>query len=152
MSSQDAIVAGLQAIVTNLSAQATGHMIQSKIFSAEGYSKLAEQYAEHTQEEWGYVEPCTKRLLDFGVIPKNEAKPESPVYADPVEWIKYDLQVSKDGLAALGQLVELARSDYATFDILKAYYADEEQDMYWGQQQLELIDKLGIQNWLTLQV
>ena len=61
--------------------------------------------------------------------------------------MKYDLQVSKDGLAWLAGLVEAAKDDYSTFDILKAYYQDEEEDMYWGEGQLELVKVIGKENW-----
>ena len=43
-------------------------------------------------------------------------------------------------------------SDLSTFDMLKDYYKNEEEDMYWAEQQLELIEKIGLQNWLTMQV
>ena len=41
--------------------------------------------------------------------------------------------------------------DYLTFDILKAYMADEE-DLYWSQGALEMIEKIGAQNWLIMQM
>lgn len=146
------VIAGLQAIVTGLSQQADGHQIQSRIFASEGFSKLAEKYAEHAEEERGYVTKCIDRLLDFGCEVKLEAKAEASVCKDPVEWVKYDLQVSKDGLAWLKEIVEAARDDYSTFDILKEYYQDEEEDMYWGEAQLELIECIGKQNWLLQQL
>ncbi len=83
---------------------------------------------------------------------KLEAKKEGFVTKDPIEWLKYDLQVSKDGLAFLKTLVEEARDDYTTFDILKEYYQDEEEDMYWGEQQLELIECIGEKNWILRQL
>ena len=113
------ILEGLQIIVTDLAQQADGHAIQSKIFAAQGFSKLGEKYAEHAAEERGYVDKCIDRILDLGGELKNGAKKETPVYTDVVEWIKYDLQVSKDGLAWLKTLVEEARDDYTTFDFLK---------------------------------
>ncbi len=152
MADNKKIIEGLQIIVTDLAQQADGHAIQSRIFAAQGFSKLSEKYAEHAAEERGYVEKCIDRMLDFGAEIKNGAKKEAPVYTDVIEWIKYDLQVSKDGLAWLKALVEEARDDYTTFDILKEYYQDEEEDMYWAEQQLELIEKIGLQNWLNRQV
>ena len=152
MEQNQKLVQGLQKIVTGLSQQADGHNIQSKIFSAQGFSKLGEKYAEHVAEERGYVDQCINRILDLGGEVKNATKIETPVYTDPIEWIKYDLQVSKDGLAWLATLVEKAKDDFTTFDILKEYYKDEENDMYWGEQQLELIEKIGRQNWLNMQI
>ena len=146
------VMEGLQIIVTDLAQQADGHALQSRIFAAQGFTKLAEKYAEHATEERGWVEKCTDRLLDLGVEVKLEAKKEGSVYKDPVEWVKYDLEVSKAGLAWLHEITEEAREDYTTFDILKAYYQDEEEDMYWGEAQLELIECIGKQNWLLQQI
>ena len=90
--------------------------------------------------------------MDLGGQIKNSAKPDSPVYTGPIEWIKYDLKISKEGLSWLAKLVKEAEDDFKTFDILKEYYKDEENDMFWAQQQLELIEKIGEQNWLYMQV
>ena len=152
MENNQKVIEGLQIIVTELAQQADGHAIQSRIFASQGLTKLAEKYAEHATEERGYVDKCIDRLLDLGVEIKLEAKKEGKVFTDPIEWVKYDLQVSKDGLAWLKEIVELARTDYTTFDMLKEYYQDEEEDMYWGEQQLELIEVIGKQNWILKQM
>ena len=149
---KEKICEGLQIIVTELAQQADGHLIQSRIFAAQGLTKLAEKFAEHSTEEHGYVEKCVDRLLDFGCEVKNGDKKSSPIYKDAVDFLKYDLQVSKDGLKWLGELVEESRGDYKTFEILEEYYKDEEEDMYWAEQQLELIELIGKQNWLSKQV
>lgn len=146
------VVKGLQVIVTDLAQQADGHEVQSRIFASQGFTKLADKYAEHAEEERGYVKQCVDRLLDLGCDVKVGAKKEAPVHKDPVEWVKYDLQISKDGLAWLKDITEAARDDYKTFDILKAYYMDEEEDMYWSEAQLELIELIGKQNWLLQQI
>lgn len=147
MATKEQVIAGLQGIVTDLAQQADGHAIESRIFAAAGFSKLADKYAEHATEERGYVDQCIDRILDLGGTVKNENKKETPTYDDPIEWIKYDLQVSKDGLAALKALTDAVHDDYKTYDILKAYYMDEEEDMYWGENQLELCEKIGKNNY-----
>ena len=134
MSDKAKILEGLQVIVTDLEQQAAGHAIQS------------------ANEERGYVVKCIDRILDLGGTVRNEAKKEAPVFADALEFVKYDLQVSRDGLAWLAGLVEEARADYSTFDILKEYYQDEEEDMYWAAGQLELVKLIGKENWYIQQL
>lgn len=148
------IIEGIQTIITDLSAQADGHVIQSRIFASAGFSKLADKYAGHASEERGFVTQFVDRLLDLGIEVKLGATKPATFLQDPVEWIKYDLQVSIDGLDWLKELTKAAGqdSDYITFDILKAYYEDEEEDLYWDQAQLELIEKIGVQNWLFKQL
>lgn len=132
--------------------QADGHVIQSRIFAAQGLSKLAKQYEDHAVEERGYVTKCIDRLIDLGCEVKLEAKQAAPVCKDAVEYLKHDLQVSKDGLAWLKEIVIAAQDDPTTYDILKDYYQDEETDMYWAEQQLALIELIGKQNWFAQQL
>ena len=152
MANKEKVLEGLQIIVTDLAQQADGHAIQSRIFNAAGFTKLGAKYAEHAEEERGYVDQCVDRILDLGGEVKNGAKKEAPVYTDPVEWVKYDRQVSIDGLAWLKTLVEEARDDYTTYDILKKYYQDAEEDLNWADGQLALMECIGVQNWLIQQL
>ena len=146
------VIEGLQIIVTALSQQADGHLIQSRIFAAQGFEKLAKKYEEHAEEERGYVVRCIDRLMDLGVEVKLEDKKAAPLFKDAVEYLKYDLQVSKDGLKWLAEVVKAAQCDLTTFEILAEYYKDEEKDMYENEQQLELIEMIGKQNWLAKQI
>lgn len=149
MAQNEKIVAGLQEIVTKLSQQADGHLIQSRVFASEGFSKLADKYAEHAAEERGYVQRCIDRILDLDGEVRLEAKKAGPIHKNPVDFLKYDLQLSTDGLPWLKTLMEDAKDDPTTYDMLKDYYKDEEEDMYWGKTQLELIECVGVQNWLV---
>lgn len=98
------------------------------------------------------MKKCADRIIDLGGELKLGDKKDAPLFKDAIEYLKYDLQVSKDGLAWLDGLVEEARGDYTTFDILKEYYQDEETDMYENEQELELVEKIGTVNWYAKQI
>lgn len=66
MSNKEETIKVLQMIVTELSANSFQHRIQSKIFGAQGFSKLEEKYAEHATEELEFVEQFMDRILDLG--------------------------------------------------------------------------------------
>lgn len=152
MSDKAKILEGLQVIVTDLAQQADGHELQARIFASQGLTKLADKYAEHADEERGYVKKCADRILSLGGTLKLGDKKDAPLFTDVIEYLKYDLQKSKDGLAWLAELVEEARSDHTTFDILKEYYQDEEADMSENEGQLELIKLIGKENWYIQQL
>jgi bacterioferritin len=152
MAQNEKLMDALQSIVTNLSQQADGHALESRILASKGYGKLAEKYAEHAAEERGYVEKIADRILDLGGVLSNEEKDTMPLCENPVEWIKIDLKISVEGLSMLKKIISLAAEDFMTYDLLKDYYKDEVEDMYWGQQQLELIEAIGVQNWLVQQL
>ena len=138
----------LQFFITNLNAQSFSHKLQAKIFESKGYSKLAAKYDSHAAEEGKNVEQFISRILDLGGKVSQEAVGEQKLYEDPVEYIKSDNEVSVQGIEYLRNCMEGVKDDYTTFDMLKEYLKDEEEDMYWQQQQLDLIDAIGMQNWL----
>lgn len=145
-------IQALQAYATGLAAQSLQHKVESKIFTAQGYSKLGEKYAEHAEEEMGWVNKFIDRIIDLGGSPKVEAAPAMPTFDDPVEYIKADLEVSVREVPVLMELTTSLADDFKTYDILRDYALDEEEDMYWSEQQLELIGKIGLQNWLVKQL
>ena len=63
-----------------------------------------------------------------------------------------DLAVSHEQVPILQQLVLSLQDDFKTYDIMKAYALDEEEDMLWSETQLDLIGKIGQQNWLVKQL
>ena len=151
MNKQNSIQA-LQAYATGLAAQSLQHKVQGKIFADQGFSKLGEKYASHAAEEMAWVDQFIERILDLGGIPQVQAAPAMPVTTDPVEYIKGDLEVSHREVPALQQLVVSLADDLKTYDILKAYALDEEEDMLWSETQLDLIGKIGLENWLVKQL
>lgn len=81
----------------------------------------------------------------------QEAMPAQELYEDIEEFLKADLQVSIDGIKVIVELMESGIFDITTYDLMKEYLKDEEEDMYWSEGQLELIEKIGIQNYLNNQ-
>lgn len=142
----------LQAYATGLAAQSFAHKVQSKVFASQGLTKLADKYAEHATEEMGYVDLFIDRIIDLGGEAKVEAAPAQPIFTDPVEFIKADLEISVREVPVLMDITKSLEADFKTYDILRAYALDEEEDMFWSQTQLELIEKIGLQNWLVKQL
>ena len=142
----------LQAYATGLAAQSLSHKVQGKVFAAQGFSKLGEKYAEHAAEEMEWVDKFIDRIIDLGGQPKVEAAPEQPIFNDVVEFIKADLEISRREVPVLQQLTTTLIDDFATYDLMRGYALDEEEDWNWSEQQLELIEKVGLQNWLVKQL
>ena len=142
----------LQAYATGLAAQSMQHKVQSKVFAAQGLTKLAEKYADHSAEEMGWVDKFIDRIIDLGGEAKVESAPAQTIYSDPEEFLKADLEVSVREVPNLGKAVLAVAEDLTTYDLLKGYYQDEEEDMYWMQAQVELIALIGKQNWIIKQL
>lgn len=145
-------IEALQFFVTGLTEGAFVHKVQGQIFKSQGFSKLGEKYIGHYTEEMEWVEKFVDRILDLGGDVKAEGSKARELVADPVAYIKDDLAIQEKGVAMLYDCVATLTADPTTYDIMKAYLADEEEDLYWSQEQLELIEKIGVQNWLNNQI
>ncbi|MBQ9192566.1 MAG: hypothetical protein IJ156_02470 [Bacteroidales bacterium] len=142
----------LQAYATGLAAQSMQHKVQGKVFASMGLSKLASKYADHATEEMEWVDKFIDRIIDLGGEAKVEAAPAQKIYTDPVEFLKADLEVSVREVPNLGKATLALAEDMTTYDLMKGYYQDEEEDMAWSDQQLKLIELIGLQNWLARQL
>ena len=72
--------------------------------------------------------------------------------ADPKAYIEADLKLQKEGVEALYKMMPALAGDPTTYDLTKAYLLDEEEDQYWDEEQMDLIEKIGYQNWLVKQL
>lgn len=142
----------LQFFVTNLTEGAFVHKIQGQLFKSQGFNKLGEKYVGHYTEEMDWVEKFVDRILDLGGEVKVEGTKARELVSDPVCYIKADLAIQEKGVEMLYNCTASLINDPTTYDIMKAYLADEEEDLYWSQGALDLIEKIGEQNWLKEQI
>lgn len=141
-------IEALQYFITGLNAQSFQHKLQAKLFGSQGFKKLEAKYTEHSKAEEGFVNQFIDRLLDLGGELKQEAVNAQALLQDPVEFLKADYKVSVDGIELLRKCMDGIKDDYITFDIMKEYLKDEEEDMFWTEEQLGIIELVGAKPWM----
>ena len=141
-----------QMIINELAGSAFVHKMQGQLFQSQGFTKLGEKYIGHYTEEMEWVEKYTDRLLDLGVVPEVKVVSEAKLIEDPKEYLQADYKLQKEGVETLYKAMPALASDPTTYDLTKAYLLDEEEDQYWDEEQLDLIEKIGYQNWLVKQL
>lgn len=141
-----------QRIINELTAGAYVHKMQGLLFRSQGFEKLGQKYLDHYNEEMEWVEKYTNRMLDLGCVPQVNLHKECKMIEDAKAYIEEDLRIQREGVESLYQIMPALSNDPTTYDITKAYLADEEEDLYWSEEQLELIEKIGMQNWLMRQM
>ena len=145
-------IEALQLFATGLTEGALVHKLQGQIFKSQGFGKLGQKYIDHFNEEMEWVEKFVDRIMDLGGEVKFEGAKVRDLICDPVEYVKADLKIQEAGVDLLYKCMETLINDPTTYDIMKAYLADEEEDLYWSQGAIEMIEKIGKQNWLFTQV
>jgi len=141
-----------QAIINELTGSSFVHKMQGQLFKSQGFTKLGQKYLDHYTEEMGWVEKYTDRLLDLGFTPHVKVSNETSLIDDPKAYLEADLKLQKEGVEKLYKMMPALVNDPTTYDLTKAYLLDEEEDQYWDEEQLDLIEKIGYQNWLVKQL
>ena len=139
----------LQQVITGIEAQSLTHRYESKLFASAGFGALAEKYADHAAEEKDFADKFIDRLLDLGGELKQGGAAATPLTDDIEAFLTYDKKVSEEGLAAINAIMASGDLDTTTYELFVDYLADEEEDLYWSENQLDLIKAVGKQNYLV---
>lgn len=137
-----------QMIVNELSTGAYVHKMQGLLFKSQGFEKLGQKYLDHYAEEMEWVAKYANRMMDLGCTPEVNFTKQCKLIEDAKAYVEADLKIQREGVESLYKMMPSLASDPTTYDITKAYLADEEEDLYWSEEQLDKIEKIGYQNWL----
>ena len=141
-----------QMIINELAGSAFVHRMQGQLLKSQGFTKLGQKYLDHYAEEMEWVEKYTDRMLDLGCVPEVKVCNQTTLIEDPKAYLEADLKLQREGVETLYKIMPTLASDPTTYDLTKAYLVDEEEDLYWDEEQLDLIGKIGYQNWLLKQL
>ena len=141
-----------QMIVNELTTGAYVHKMQGLLFKSQGFEKLGQKYLDHYAEEMEWVEKYANRMMDLGCVPEVNITKQCKLIEDAKAYVEADLKIQREGVESLYKMMPALAGDPTTYDITKAYLADEEEDQYWSEEQLDKIEKIGYQNWLMKQM
>ena len=107
-------IESLQFFVTHLAEGAIVHKQQGMIFKSQGFTKLGQKYIDHFNEEMGWVEKFTERILDLGAEVKFEGMKSRDLINDPIAYVKADLAIQEPGVELLIKCMEGVKDDPTT--------------------------------------
>lgn len=127
------------------------YFIHSEMYRDWGLNELYERIAHEFEDEKGHASKLIERILFLEGTPNMVNRDPLRVGKDVPEMLNNDLLVEYEVGAELKKAIALceAESDYQSREILEGLLADTEEDhTFWLEQQLGLIKKIGIQNYL----
>ncbi|AUZ05841.1 MULTISPECIES: bacterioferritin [Vitreoscilla] len=130
------------------------YFIHAQMYEDWGYSKLFERMTHEMQEEGDHAAQMIKRILMLGGTPQMVPSALN-IGTDVPSMFQSDLALELHVRDALKQGIRLCEQefDYVTRDLLIVQLRDTEEDhAHWLEQQLRLIDLMGLQNYLQSQV
>jgi len=155
MKGDQKVIDTLNKLLTGEMSAADQYFIHSRMYQDWGLEKLYERLKHESEEELAHAAMLVERILFLQGTPDVASREALRIGKDILEMMKNDLSYELDVGAALKDAIAICETqkDYQTREILEVLLKDTEEDhTYWLEQQLGLIDKVGLQNYIQSQM
>jgi bacterioferritin len=130
------------------------YFIHAEMCETWGYKKLGDHTKKESINEMKHAEKLIERILYLEGTPNLNDMPKLVVGKDVKSQFQNDLALEKNAVAEYNAVIATCRKagDNASADLLQAILADEEEHVDFLEEQLGLIESIGLQNYLAQQV
>lgn len=131
------------------------YFIHSEMYADWGLSKLYERIAHEFDDEKSHAKKLIERILFLEGSPDMVTRHAINICNDVPSMLQSDLDVEYAVTTALKDVIALCEKekDFVTRDMLVTLLDDTEMDhAYWLEQQLGLIKRIGLENYLQSQM
>ena len=154
MNGSDAVIESLNEILTAELTTINQYFIHAKMCANWGYERLAEKVRDESIDEMKDAEAIIERILYLDGVPNMQRLSPVRVGETVPEQLELALQTETEAIARYNRAVALcvAEGDNGTRELLERQLVGEEHHADWLEAQLDLIDQVGVENYLAQQI
>ena len=130
------------------------YFVQSKMCQNWGLMRLGAKHFEESIGEMKHAEMLIDRIIFLEGTPEISRYDVIRVGDNVKEQFENDLALETSGVHAYNKAITLsiAENDGGSRDVMEKLLVDSEEHVDWLESQLDLIEKVGIENYLITQV
>lgn len=147
------VIEHLNRVLKNELTAINQYFLHSRMYKDWGLSKLAEHEHEESIDEMKHADQIIERVLFLEGLPNLQNLGKLRIGEDVLEMIQCDLDLELDALPDLKAGIAYceAHKDYVSRELFDSILKSEEEHVDWLETQLELISKVGIENYVQSQ-
>jgi bacterioferritin len=130
------------------------YFLHARMLEDLGFKKRGKEEYDESIEEMNHADKIIQRILLLGGLPNLQELGKLYIGQDLKEVIEGDLRLELEGIAHYRRAIGLCEQhdDYVSRDLLKVILADEEEHQDHNKTELELIERIGLENFGQSQI
>ncbi|BDI60346.1 bacterioferritin [Qipengyuania nanhaisediminis] len=147
------VIEYLNKALTNELTAINQYWLHYRVLADWGVTKLAEYERKESIEEMQHADKLAERVLFLEGLPNFQAIHSLKVGESVEEILRADLALEEEAIPLLRDAAEYAKSvrDYTSEQLFEDILANEEEHVDFLETQFEMINRMGLQNYVQLQ-